>query len=166
MAKSKANTTAGARPKASRREGRAPAAATAKAETGAAPALPGRSAAPTKQAAVIGLLQREGGATLADLVDATGWLPHTTRRDIARHGIDRLRRAPSPFRPGVGRRAPDGHEEADARERGGRNSSKRLSALRLSDRKSLVAEPSQRSYGLLGFARLRPDQFGPTRLVP
>src|SRR3954470_1132269 len=64
MAKSKANTTAGARPKASRREGRAPAAATAKAETGGS-ALRGRSAAPTKQAAVIGLLQREGGATLA-----------------------------------------------------------------------------------------------------
>src|SRR3954451_21553445 len=55
MAKSKAK--AGARPKASRREGRAPAAATAKAETGAASALRGRSAAPTKQAAVIGLLQ-------------------------------------------------------------------------------------------------------------
>src|SRR3954465_10664024 len=66
MAKSKAK--AGARPKASRREGRAPAAATA------ASALRGRSAAPTKQAAVIGLLQREGGATLSDLVDATGWL--------------------------------------------------------------------------------------------
>src|SRR3954452_16931521 len=84
MAKSKANTTAGARPKASRREGRAPAAATAKAETGAASGLPGRSAAPTKQAAVIGLLQREGGATLADLIDATGWLPHTTRAALTR----------------------------------------------------------------------------------
>src|SRR3954454_19593099 len=84
MAKSKANTTAGARPKASRRESRAPAAATAKAESGAASALPGRSAAPTKQAAVIGLLQREQGATLADLVDATGWLAHTTRAALTR----------------------------------------------------------------------------------
>jgi Protein of unknown function (DUF3489) len=84
MAKSKANTRTGARPKASRREGRAPAAATAKAETGAASGLPGRSAAPTKQAAVIGLLQREGGATLADLIDATGWLPHTTRAALTR----------------------------------------------------------------------------------
>src|SRR3954463_3269055 len=83
MAKSKANTTAGARPKASRREGRAPAAATAKAETGGS-GPPGRSAAPTKQAAVIGLLQREGGATLADLVDATGWLAHTTRAALTR----------------------------------------------------------------------------------
>src|SRR3954451_1574960 len=76
MAKSKANTTAGARPKASRREGRAPAAATAKTETG--------GAAPTKQAAVIGLLQREQGATLADLVDATGWLAHSTRAALTR----------------------------------------------------------------------------------
>src|SRR3954471_23004973 len=82
MAKSKANTRAGARPKASRREGRAPAAATAKAETGAAPAL--GEPAPTKQAAVIGLLQREQGATLADLADATGWLAHTTRAALTR----------------------------------------------------------------------------------
>src|SRR3954466_1096 len=81
MAKSK---KAGARPKASRREGRAPAAASAKAETGAAPGLRGRSAAPTKQAAVIGLLQREQGATLADLVDATGWLAHTPRAALTR----------------------------------------------------------------------------------
>ena len=28
---------------------------------------------------VIGLLQRTGGATLDDIVAATGWLPHTTR---------------------------------------------------------------------------------------
>jgi Protein of unknown function (DUF3489) len=33
----------------------------------------------TKLARVIGLLRREGGATLAELVAATGWLPHTTR---------------------------------------------------------------------------------------
>jgi DNA-binding IclR family transcriptional regulator len=28
---------------------------------------------------VLGLLQREEGATLAELVAATGWQPHTTR---------------------------------------------------------------------------------------
>ena len=28
---------------------------------------------------VIGLLQRAGGATLDEMVGATGWLPHTTR---------------------------------------------------------------------------------------
>lgn len=33
----------------------------------------------TKQAAVIDLLARPGGATLDDLIEATGWLPHTTR---------------------------------------------------------------------------------------
>jgi hypothetical protein len=33
----------------------------------------------TKQALVVALLRRDGGASLADLVGATGWLPHTTR---------------------------------------------------------------------------------------
>ncbi len=36
--------------------------------------------APTsKIASVIALLEREQGATLAEMVEATGWLPHTTR---------------------------------------------------------------------------------------
>jgi hypothetical protein len=33
----------------------------------------------TKQALVIAMLCAKGGATLDTLVDATGWLPHTTR---------------------------------------------------------------------------------------
>jgi hypothetical protein len=33
----------------------------------------------TKSALVLDLLEREGGATLAELMTATGWLPHTTR---------------------------------------------------------------------------------------
>ena len=33
----------------------------------------------SKTALVLGLLRREGGATLAELVAATDWLPHTTR---------------------------------------------------------------------------------------
>jgi hypothetical protein len=33
----------------------------------------------TKIAVVIALLSREEGATLGELVEATGWLPHTTR---------------------------------------------------------------------------------------
>lgn len=37
------------------------------------------AAPPTKAALVLSLLHREQGATLAELVDATGWLPHTTR---------------------------------------------------------------------------------------
>ena len=41
-----------------------------------APAKPERK---TKSAAVIALLKRGEGATLAELIEATGWLPHTTR---------------------------------------------------------------------------------------
>jgi hypothetical protein len=33
----------------------------------------------TKASSVLALLHREEGATLADMVAATGWLPHTTR---------------------------------------------------------------------------------------
>jgi len=34
---------------------------------------------PSKIAAVIALLERPQGATLTEMVEATGWLPHTTR---------------------------------------------------------------------------------------
>ncbi|MCT2557545.1 DUF3489 domain-containing protein [Tsuneonella sp. YG55] len=46
-----------------------------------ASALPSASDAkpPTKTAAILGLLTRSEGATLDQLVEATGWLPHTTR---------------------------------------------------------------------------------------
>lgn len=33
----------------------------------------------TKQSLVVDLLQRDGGASLAEIVEATGWLPHTAR---------------------------------------------------------------------------------------
>jgi hypothetical protein len=33
----------------------------------------------TKAALLLSMLQREGGATLPELIAATGWLPHTTR---------------------------------------------------------------------------------------
>ena len=33
----------------------------------------------TKTATVVALLGSDGGATLAELIAATGWLPHTTR---------------------------------------------------------------------------------------
>ena len=50
-------------------------------------ALPGENAAAelvpltptTKIASITALLRRDGGATLTELVEATGWLPHTTR---------------------------------------------------------------------------------------
>src|SRR5271166_4698554 len=55
-----------------------PAAAIEKTNSGVAP-RPISSRGGTKIAQVIALLERPGGATLAELVAATGWLPHTTR---------------------------------------------------------------------------------------
>ncbi len=55
-----------------------PAAAFAK-PNGCAAAIPTSPRGGTKIAQVIVLLQRGDGATLAELVAATGWLPHTTR---------------------------------------------------------------------------------------
>jgi hypothetical protein len=51
----------------------------------------------TKSAAVVALLQRHEGATLAELVEATGWLPHTTRAALTGlkkkgHVIDKCKR--------------------------------------------------------------------------
>lgn len=51
----------------------------------------------TKLALVLSLLRREQGATLVELVDATGWLPHTTRAaltDLRKkgHRINRRKR--------------------------------------------------------------------------
>jgi hypothetical protein len=55
--------------------------ANAKLELATSPAHAAEPTAPTvsKSATVITLLQRADGATLGDLVAATGWLPHTTR---------------------------------------------------------------------------------------
>ncbi len=36
----------------------------------------------TKQALLLELISREGGATLVELTSATGWLPHTARAAI------------------------------------------------------------------------------------
>ena len=51
--------------------------------TASAPDKPQAAGAPapatSKIAAVIALLGREQGATLVEMVEATGWLPHTTR---------------------------------------------------------------------------------------
>lgn len=51
-------------------------------EPGSAAVAPKKKAAPrseSKIAGVIALLGREEGATLEELVQATNWLPHTTR---------------------------------------------------------------------------------------
>lgn len=52
---------------------------------------------PSKTATVIALLQRGTGATTAELIAATGWLPHTTRAALTGlrkkgHAIDRTKR--------------------------------------------------------------------------
>lgn len=70
-------------------------------ESGMAPAaLPAVDPAPvrvTKAAAVLALLARPEGATLAELIEATGWLPHTTRAALTGlrkkgHAIERCKR--------------------------------------------------------------------------
>jgi hypothetical protein len=83
MAKSN-QTASAAKPARSVRKG----VAVEKKRTQLKPARQGRTApkAPpqlnqggTKQARVIALLARDTGATLDELIAATGWLPHTTR---------------------------------------------------------------------------------------
>ena len=34
---------------------------------------------PSKTSLILGMMQRDDGATLEQMVEATGWLPHTTR---------------------------------------------------------------------------------------
>ena len=55
--------------------------ATAGEVTGAQDGKPslGQPRAGSKRNLVIALMQRDGGATIGDLMAATGWLPHTTR---------------------------------------------------------------------------------------
>ena len=55
--------------------------ANAKPKLTTSPAPAAEAATPTvsKISTVLTLLQRTDGATLGDLVAATGWLPHTTR---------------------------------------------------------------------------------------
>lgn len=66
----------------------------------AAPASPASSRAPragTKAELVLALLRRPEGATLADIIAATDWLPHTTRAALTGmrkkgHAIERTSR--------------------------------------------------------------------------
>ena len=62
-----------------------------------APPLPEPAPRATKASLVLDLLRREQGATLTELVAATGWLPHTTRAALTGlrkkgHPIERERR--------------------------------------------------------------------------
>jgi hypothetical protein len=86
MAKSKASTNRAGDRAAPAAPGRPRPTAATNAVAESAPSRAG-DAGPTratKQALIIGLLQREAGATLDDLVAATGWLPHTTRAALTR----------------------------------------------------------------------------------
>ncbi|OYW56051.1 MAG: hypothetical protein B7Y80_03030 [Hyphomicrobium sp. 32-62-53] len=56
---------------------------TARKPTKRTPALAAPHRSGTKQAQMIELLSRETGATIADLVAATSWLPHTIRGAMA-----------------------------------------------------------------------------------
>src|SRR4051812_41481654 len=84
MAKSKSSTKVTARRTAPKgRSRKVPAEPAAVADNPPAAAATGR-ARETKQALVLGLLQRKQGASLAELVAATSWLPHTTRAALTR----------------------------------------------------------------------------------
>lgn len=52
-------------------------------EAPAAPAAPCRTRQHTKQAAVIGMLRRPEGATIAQICASTGWLTHTVRGTLS-----------------------------------------------------------------------------------
>lgn len=62
-----------------------------------ADALPTSVNRPTKTSIVLTLLHRDEGATLTELVEATGWQPHTTRATLTGlrkkgHAIERRKR--------------------------------------------------------------------------
>jgi hypothetical protein len=84
MAKSKSSTKVTARRTAAKesRKGSAEPAAAVVDSPPVGPATERGSG--TKRALVLGLLERKQGASLAELVAATSWLPHTTRAALTR----------------------------------------------------------------------------------
>ena len=72
MEQSTQKTAAQPKPR-ERRMARQPSAATPTDKTTSEPR------GPSKIAQVVALLKRDDGATLPELIEATGWLPHTTR---------------------------------------------------------------------------------------
>lgn len=69
----------------------------ADAKVAPAPAPAANAPRQTKAALVVELLQRKQGATLNEMVEATGWLPHTTRAALTGlkkkgHVIDKSKR--------------------------------------------------------------------------
>jgi len=82
-AKSKSSTKVTARRTAANGRSRKGAEPAAVADNPPAAPATGRARG-TKQALVLGLLQRKQGASLAELIAATSWLPHTTRAALTR----------------------------------------------------------------------------------
>ena len=70
--------------------------------TNAGPVPPARAG--TKQATLIDLMRRPGGATIADLVKATGWQPHSVRGAISGALKKKLGLAVTSEKPGDGPR--------------------------------------------------------------
>lgn len=67
------------------------------APVGVGPATPSPTKAPNKTATVLTLLGRAEGATMPELIGATGWLPHSTRAALTGlrkkgHAVDRSKR--------------------------------------------------------------------------
>ena len=83
MAKSKSSTKVSARKSAPDQSRKAKKSAGSGAEHPAGTPAEDRPAE-TKQAIVVRMLQREGGASVAELAAATSWLPHTTRAALTR----------------------------------------------------------------------------------
>ena len=99
MARSK-QTASSAKPSRSARKGAPPSKKGGPARQGrrAGTAAPEVNRGETKRAHVITLLERASGASLSELIAATGWLPHTTRAALTglRHKgfvLDRDKRA-------------------------------------------------------------------------
>jgi hypothetical protein len=83
MARTKSNPKAAARRKAPIARSRTGSSGSAESETLSNSVNAGRTRG-TKQNLIIGLLQRAEGTSLGQLVEATGWLPHTTRAALTR----------------------------------------------------------------------------------
>jgi hypothetical protein len=71
-----------AKPRRARRTARQPGTKSSAGEHASETAATPPSRGPSKIASVVALLKRAEGATLAELVAATGWLPHTTRATL------------------------------------------------------------------------------------
>ena len=84
MAKSKSNTKVSARKSAPDQSRKAAKKLSASGPEHVATAPAEDRPAETKQAFVVRMLQRDGGASVAELAGAMGWLPHTTRAALTR----------------------------------------------------------------------------------